>query len=609
MQRKEEVPLLDRTMQQLALVCSFALFQPEDAAKLPENLAKVWATLSQLPAEHRQRVIDIATMINSHVTMIASSGIPAASTAEKKGPSLQEAPPDSNSESDEEPPIQKALPTAPKPAKAYNKAAAPASKPTQPQTAPAATSLASSLADVMRPTSAVVNDGDQRAATKRLQLRNKLKRAHEAAGSQSTSQKAEPPVAEVEATKADLTPPQDKQISSVPQSDAAESESPAVKPSRKMLKRERRRAAAAAAAETAASSAGLQCHSMHDPLDSLSTAEDTSGSSAASLVGSDAGTPPARGQAVTQQGATADVSDGLAPSIAADDNASNKKGSMAAHDHAALTCDLPAADSSVSPASAPVQAGTMLNCPDAATTESKQPDSNAVANGAEAHPAPTSSKPDVISKQTPDAAIASPVAASAHQAAAPDDQAPSAPPEQISNASLPTRSVAASHASSTADTGKMMSADTATGSSAGRHARVQPLKPDSLAKQKVERLPSAAIAAASPPPPPAAIAAHRPAAKVVLRASAAPYTPLSSKALLVSKTKAPANGAKPSPTASSSSVKDKGKKQVPAGTCLCSATYYFSVSTVHNNVLVSHSICCKKRNRFECCMQACLSLF
>ena len=580
MQRKEEIPLLDRTMQQLALICSFALFRQVDADKLPEDLAKLWATLSKLPVKHRQGVCEMATLIDGHMVMKASGDIPAASAAEKKPASLQEASPDSGSESDEEPPSQKALPTASKPAKAHNKAAAPASKPTQPQTATASSSLATSLADAMRPTPAAVNDGDQRAATKRLQLRNKLKRAHEAAGSQDISQKAEPPVptlAEVEAIKADLDPPQDEHISNFLQLDAARSDLP-VKPSRKVLKRERRRAAAAAAAETAASSAGLQCHSLHSPSDGLSTAEGTSGSSAASLVGSEAGTSPARGQAdLAQQGATADASDVLAPSMLADDNASSKEGSMAAQDHATSTSHMPAADSGVSPASAPgdatAQAGTLLKRPHAATA-SKQPDSKAVASGAESGPAQASTKPDFSQQMPPGATTASPAVASAHQAAAPKAaQEPQASSEQISNASRAPRSLATPpQASSAADTGGMTSADAATGSAGGRDARLQPPKSDSLAKQKVEGLPSAATAAASTPLPPAAIAAHRPAAKVVLRASAAPYTPLSSKAALGNNIRAPATGAKPGSTASSSSAEDKGKKQVPAGTCLCSAT-------------------------------------
>ena len=563
--------MLDETMQQLAFICSIASFQPVDAGKLPEVVAQMWAKLSQLPVEHRQGVGDIARLIDGQLITKASSGITAASTAEKKPPSLQEVPTDSGSESAEEPPVQKALPIAPKPAKAHNKAAALASKPTQPQTAAAAPSLASSLTDAMQPTPAVVNDGDQRAATKRLQLRNKLKRAHEAAGSQSASQKAElvvPTQTEVEAVNAASDPLQDEQISSVLRSDAAGSELPAVKPSRKMLKRERRRAAAAAAAETAGKSAGLQpdaADSLHDPSDGPSTAEGTSSSSAASLAGSEAGTPPARVQAaVAQQG------------LVADDNASSsKEGSLAAQDHAASNSDLPAAGSSVSaaspPSDSPAQADSMSTRTDAAT-ESLQPDSKAIANGAESGPAGTSTMPD-ISKQTPEATTASPVVASAHQAAAPAaDKEPQATPKQISNASSPTRSLAPPpQASSAADTGRMTSADTA----AGRDASVRPPKPDCLAKQKAELQHSAAtaVAAAAPPPlPPAAIAAHRPAAKVVLRASAAPYTPLSSKATLVNSTKAPAAAAKPGFTASSSSAEDKGKKQVPAGTCLCSAT-------------------------------------
>ena len=565
--------MLDETMQQLAFLCSVASCRPVDAGKLPELVAKFFQKLSQLPAEHKQGVCDIARLVDGYLITKASSGSPAASKAEKKPHPLQ-LPPDSGFETDEEPPVQKALSIAPKPAKAHTKAAAPASKPTQPQPAAAAPSLASSLADTMRPTPAVVNDGDQRAATKRLQLRNKLKRAHEAAGSQSASQKAEAvasTLAEVQAIKADSNPPQDEQISSVPQPDADGLELPAVKPSRKTLKRERRRAAAAAAAETAAS-AGLQpdaADSLHDPSDGPSTAEGTSSSSAASLAGSEAGTPPARGQAVVaQQG------------LVADDNAgSSKEGSLAAQDHAASTSHLPAADSSISaatsPSGSPAQAGGMLSRTDAAT---------------ESGPAQTSTKPD-ISTQTPDATTASPVVASAHQAAAPEaDKEPQASSQQISSADPLTRSRAPPQASSAADTGRMTSADTATGSAAGRDARVQPPKPDFLSKQKAELRPSTATAvAAAAPLSPAAIAAHRPAVKVVLRASAAPYTPLSSKATLVDSTNPPATGAKPGLTASSS-TKDKGKKQVPAGTCLCSATQNLMFLLVTRHVCGGHTI-------------------
>lgn len=583
----DEYPVLDEVMQQLALICSFDSFQPADADKLPGNLVTIWNTLSLLPAEHRLGVRDLAAVIDGHLT---SSGTSAASTAEKPSV-LQDAPsgPDSSSESDEELAMQRALPTIPKPAKAHDKAAAAASKQAPPQTAAAASSWANNLADAMRPAPAPVNDGDQRAANKRLQLRNKLKRAHEAAGNQGASQKAEPVVptlAEGEPIMEDLSPPQDEQLSMPAQASA-------LKQSRKMLKRARRRAAAAAAAETAAGSAVLQ---LDDPSDGPSTAEGTSSSSAASLVGSEAGTPPARGQAdVAQQGTAAGTTDVPALRLAADDHASSsQQGEQAAQFVAASTSHLPAADSSAPAANASSSstAGTdrTLARPHVAS-ESAQPDSKQpVADGTDtaSGSAQTGTKPD-LSKQTPDATTARPAAAPAPQAdAAQAQQAPQVSGEQINDAPPPTSLLAPPsptppQASSVADTSRIPSADTAPGSAAGKDAGVQPPKPDSFAEQKLERRPLAGVAAAAPPPPPpAAIAAHRPAPKAVLRASAAPYTPLSSKAVLADNTKAPAVGVKPG-SAASSGTQDRGKGKVPAGTCLSSAT--------HRSVCVIYTTC------------------
>lgn len=564
-------------MQQLALMCSFDSFQAADADKLPGNLVTIWNTLSLLPAEHRLGVKDLAAVIDGHLT---SSGTSAASTAEKPSV-LRDAPagPDSSSESDEELAMQRALHTGPQPVKAHDKAAAAASKPAQPQTAAAASSWANNLADAMRPAPAPVNDGDQRAATKRLQLRNKLKRAHEAAaGNQGASQKAEvvaPTLAEVEPIIEDLTPPQDERLSVLAQANP-------LKQSRKMLKRARRRAAAAAAAETAAGSADLQ---LDDPSDGPSTAEGTSSSSAASLVGSEAGTPPARGQAdVAQQStAAAGATDVPALRLVADDPASSsEQGEEAAQCNVASPSCLPAADSSA-PAASASNSGTAQTdstlAPSFVASESAQADSKQpAANGTDSGSVQTGTTPDT-SKQTPDATTASPAAAPAPQAdAAQAQHKPQLSPEHISDASPTTRSLAPSspgppQASSVADTSRIPSADTAPGSAAGSDAGVQLPKPDSLAQQKLERGPSAGVAvAAPPPPPPAAIAAHRPAPKAVLRASAAPYTPLSSKAVLADSNKAPAVGVRPGPAASSS-TQDKGKRKVPAGICLSSATH------------------------------------
>ena len=565
----DEYPVLDEVLQQLAVICSFDSFQPADADKLPGHLSTIWDTLSLLPAKHRLGVRDIAHVIDGH---LASSGTSAASTAEKKPSLLQDAPagPDSSSESDEEVAVRRALHTGPQPVKAHDKAAAAAGKS---QTAAATSSWANNLADAMRPAPAPVNDGDQRAANKRLQLRNKLKRTHEAAGNQGASQKAEPAVptlAEVEPITEDLSLPQDDELLSML--------APAIakKQSRKMLKRARRRAAAAAAAaaaaETAAGPADLQ---LDIPSDGLSTAEGTSSSSAASLVGSEAGTPPARGQPDVAQQSTA----------AADDPASSsKQGEEAAQSNAASTSHLPAADSSapaaIAPSSGTAETDSTLARPHAAPESAQSDIKQPVVNGADSGSAQMGTMPDT-SKQTPDDTTASPAAAPAPQADATQAlHKPLVSAEHISGSSLPTRSLAPPsptppQASSVADTSKIpiSSADTAPGGATVKDAGVQPPKPDSLAQQKLERRPSAGVAAAAPPPPPpAAIAAHRPAPKAVLRASAAPYTPLSSKAVLADSNKAPAVGVRPGPAANSG-TQDKGKRKVPAGTCLSSATH------------------------------------
>ena len=555
-------------MQQLALICSFDSFQPADADKLPGHLVTIWNTLSQLPAEHRLGVRDLSKVIDGHVT---SNGSSPASTAEKKPSLLQDAPagPDSSSESDEEMAVRKALHTGPQPVKAHDKA-----------TAAATSSWANNLADAMRPAPGPVNVGDQRAANKRLQLQNKLKRNHEAAGNQGASQKAEPAVptlAEVEPITEDLSLPQDDELLSML--------APAIakKQSRKMLKRARRRAAAAAAAETAAGSAGLQ---LDDPSDGPSTAEGTSSSSAASLVGSEAGTPPASGQAdVAQQStAAAGATDVPALGLAADDPASSsKQGEEAAQSNAASSSCLPAADSSapaaIASSSSTAETDSTL-APSNAASESAQPDSKQpAANGTDSGSAQSGTTPDT-SKQTPGATTASPAAAPAPQAdAAQAQHEPRTSAEHTSDASPRTSSPAPPsptppQASSVAATSNIPSADTAPGSAAGKDAGVQPPKSDSPAQQKLEQRPSAGVAtAAPPPPPPAAIAAHRPAPKAVLRASAAPYTPLSSKVVLADSNKAPAVGVRPGPAANSG-TQDKGKRKVPAGICLSSATHW-----------------------------------
>ena len=581
-------PLLDETMQQLALTCSFASFEPADEDKLPEKLARVWATLSQLPTEHRLGLRDTAQLIDGHLIMKGNSSLPAAKSAEKEPLAMQDVSPDSHSESDEQAPMQQALAVAAKPAKAQDKAAAAASKQAQPQAAAATSNQLQVLADAMRTTPAMVNDGEQRAATKRLQLRNKLKRAHEAAGTQSASQQADLALPTLAAEAEAVLPgapssPQAvlSQLNSLVQPEAADSELPALKPSRKMLKRERRRAAAAAAVEIAASTAAQQpdaAGALQVASDGPSTAEGTSSSSAASLAGSEAGTPPAKVQAdVVQQGTATDVSDAPSPSSAGDDVVSNsKEGRVAAYDHAASAPDLPAADSSNLPASASgigtAQADSMPLHP-SAVLELTQPDSKAVTDKAESDPTQTSTKPEGSTQES--ATTGSPAVASAHEAGAPQPLKELQPAAaQISDVPVSTNSSSLASPPPAPQAGmvgsnRKTSVTTGTGNAVGRDTRGQPpLKPDSRSQQKVEQRPSAAAAAAAPPLPPAAIAAHRPAAKkVVLRASAAPYTPLSRKATLADSSKTTlADSSKATLADSSKAMRVDNTKTVATGT-------------------------------------------
>lgn len=553
--------------------------------------------------------------------------------------SLQGVPSGTSSGSDEEPPIQQVLALTPKCAKPHtqaDKAAAPAGKHAPPQTvtAAAATNQLQTLADAMRTAPAAVNDGEQRAATKRLQLRNKLKRAHEALDAQSASQKAELIRAKSSDGQAGLSAAAAQAAATAPgnlvakphpgvtvpaepsssqellpkqhsafQLEGTVSELPVLRPSRKMLKRERRRAAAAAAGVAAASSAASSLP------EGPSTVEGTSSSSAASLVGSEAGTPPARPQPVAvQQGATTagtspagaqpdDAvqqgmltagSDAAAPNIAGDDNGSNsEQGRPSAH--AALPSGLPVPHDTAPAASVSGdgtnQGGSLPSGSDT-VLEPTPSDSKAVADGAEtglSQPSQQTSTKPQSSNQTPHAAPSHPAVAPAQKAdALPAGRPPQVAPPPIRDDSTHRSTLQLGPPplpNGPADTRRMTNPAMARG---GRDARGQPPRPYSLAQQKADRRrPFGAVGGAAPPPPPpprlqaAAIPAHRPppAKKVVLRASAAPYTPLSSKVALSDTNKTLATGAKP---AASSNTEGQAKSGA-SGACL---------ALPHNNALL-----------------------
>ena len=624
MQSGEYYPLLDEVMQQLALICSFASFQASLVHKLPDKMASAAAILSQLNDEHRFGLRDLARLIDSHLIAKGSSKPAIAKPTNERPLNTQYVPTDSESESDEDvhPDVQKpsAAPqvSSDKPSAALSKVSAPASKQAQPEAAPAPVPAANKLqafADALRTTpSPSVNDGDQRAANKRLQLRNKLKKAHEAAGIQQSAMqnKAGEPEAGPSSdavtlnkrsqtfaahTDEDATAAEAMLSHSDKSAHLAEgaSEVSALKPSRKMLKRERRKAAAAAAAEAAANAVAEQpggTGSLLVASDRLSTAEGTSSSSAASLVGS-----PTRAEAAdhTDTRAPANTS-GVPPDIAgAAKTGDSKQGFAAADASAALPASLQAPQSG--PTSGKDTAGSKPAAPQT-MRPSAEPDTKAVANGPESSSAQTSIK-SVVSKQ--ETASSNSMAELSKQEAGPTqtDTQPQPALAQVTADPVPTVSEATTFQSGVHTTTNSMNiADSGEGSAASKDTNAQVPKPQSNTQQRSEQLPAAnsaeppaappaalppaappaaplaappvALPPAAPPAapsaasPPAAIAAHRPdAKKVVLRASAAPYTPLSSKAALADKGKgvAPAAGTKP---VVSRTPEVKGKLVAPA---------------------------------------------
>ena len=564
---------LDDIMQQLALICSFASFQPAAAEKLPEDLAAMAAHLTQLPDEHMYGLRDLARLIDGYLMKNRSSRLPIAKQAQVVL-TTQHVPRGSSSGSesgeDSEHTWQQstaaAKPVNPArssytPSAHVSKAAAMGSKQSQGEGNPAAAAMSRELhvlTDAVRTAPSPANISDQRAASKRLQLRMKLKRAHEAARAGLTHA-----AAEVQTAVDDSTPPaadspglsrepSEKLVSMDLSSNATHSSQPsgagatdaaALKPSKKMLKRERRRAAAAAAAvaETAASGDTLQpdaARSTQRP----STAEGTSSSSAASLVSS----PDKREAEEHPESATPSI-DADVPSISTHDgDVIDRQPEVAATDDMAAPGALQA---QISAAADSLQEVAVQNKPQEGSVIAHlaQPDSKAVSLEPDPGPAETSTEPQVseqehgqaidsASMKGPDAAqpgeVPQPAAAQPGEVLQPA-AAQLASPLEASNSTAPTASTSGTAGATISNAGS--AAETASGTEAKMQAAARQ-------EQKPEE-PPAGMAA----PTPASIAAHRPPAKkVVLRASAAPYTPLSSKAALADKGKAaaPATGVK-----------------------------------------------------------------
>lgn len=584
MQSGEALPLLRELMQQLAFACSLASCQQSLVNKLPQQLAAAASRVSAMPLDQKINLQHIAQVIDYHLINTGSNRIFAAKpTQEEPFTSLF----DSESESEEEDAELNAafeqyeahMPTSTQsqtsqshttrsqliepqpfqPQPVSNKGPAPAGKasvPASKQAQPAAgTAVAAansnkpgSLSDALRTTPSVaVNDGDQRAANKRLQLRNKLKKAREVAGAQTAKAEAEAGPSMRSASEKEL---QQLENTVQPYEDAVET---APKPSKKVLKRERRRAAAAAAAVAAADVFQQPdvADSHHDSSGRPSTAEGTSSSSAASLVSS-----PVRTGGSAQQPDTG-------PSSSRETAEARPSNIVAAYDSSQAELFAEAKSSHLSGGNT-AQASSKPKVPDS-VPEAALTDSKLAANGLESSCTQTSQKP-AIGKQELDAGPKSPMTAPNQKADASDDgNKPQLAAAQVTDATAAGSSAASSNqASSRGDQHRTNAVEHQAGSTIANDTKAQADQPESIPHQKPEQSASEGTAVAPAAHPPAAIAAHRPAAKkVVLRASAAPYTPLSSKAVLADKGKAvaPAAAAAVNP-ATTSTAENKGKKVV-----------------------------------------------
>ena len=575
--------LLDDMMQQLALICSFASFQPSLASGLPEKLDAAATIVNSLSYEQKLGLRDLARLIDGHLIKRVNV-VGTTNTTPSESQIVQYGAPDSESESGsdcgtpggmDQPPYA-AAPNKPQPTS--EKAQAAARKQGQAEVpAAAANTKRQALADSIRSTSVAVSDGDQRAANKRLQLRNKLTRkAQEAAEMQSSLQQAgaqQPKLALTEAKPSAATqtsiaapshsthPPDQTVIGAshaggsvnAPRYPGAWEPDPGaalalrLKPSKRVLKRERQRAAAAAQAASMVAQQAAD-DNIPEPFERPSTAEGTSSSSAASLVGSETPNSPASKAADVQPGQDvasqdADAQPRTARMGGGNPHAASGRGANDIDSNAAATSsrdDMPETVSTVSSPEKISKSETSDSKAKDAEATSGTARSDAKAEGSNAGPSDTSHVCDGLQAD----------------ANHPDAQLSAAPTGKPSASSSPVAPAPQGTEKLNADTGEE---DADAGSSAiSTDGQAQA---EGAEDQKAGQDPSASTAAVAGAPSPAAIAAHRPETrKVVLRASAPSYTPLSSKTQLANMGP-PAAGARPA--AINGNTADRGKKLLP----------------------------------------------
>ena len=543
MQQAEASPNLGDLMQQLALVCSFASFQPSAAATLPSSMSGAASIMAEMPAVNKQGLRDLARLIDSHLTKRAVAPRKQGNATAEKPYIVQYNPAEAEAAyaAAQAAKRQTASSNITKMPAAARRA--PTSKQVQVGTPAAPTPDGSAsgklqaVADALRTGHSTVSNGVSRAAAKRSQLREKLKAnstaaengaqaAVQAVGGSPASDKGNAIVGSTDTveSEADKSAPfqADGEADRAMSPDAASSSDAfEPKPAKKMGKNQRRKAAAEASkAQQPTASAGTEA-----PAPSPASTAVGIGHVSPAGKSESAGEGPALSQGATE--ATTE-SEGAKPAKSGKEALPSKAAAATPNTQVPSSTTVavagqidqqPAADAA--PATKADSASALASSsnavgqvkPEIALPSSKapvgkaeasnaQPDSKAAASQAEGDSFQASSKA-VANKADPAIAPASSAAGTAKRG-----------PEHAQTGSKATSGI-----STTAPSQQTVGSPTKVLSQAGN---TNGKGSQAVLVQKPE-LPAASVAAL-----PAAIAAHRPGApKAVLRASAAPYTPLS----------------------------------------------------------------------------------
>ena len=521
--------LLGELMQQLALACSFASYQPSTAAILPASLRNAAQLIADMPAVNKQGLRDLARIIDSHLTKRVAAPAPSQSSSIAEKPLItQYMPAEAGAASGQSAPAHTDRPLG-------SVKQAPVIKQVQTDAAPSSAHDPGKLqafTDSLRTgQQATVSNAESRAAVKRHQLREKLKANSAAAvnGAQTPDSSA--------SNSEDGTSASGKSIGIVLDSDLLQpghgSDALELRTGKKMGKKQRRKAAEASVAPQPSILVSTEDLAPGQPAVDSST--NHSGFNYNGAAG-DLPAHPTMAQ-VDDMASIGNVSD--EPAHTAKQAAASKTGVLfdetsspvAVSTDASASCTVKqepaAAATSVQADSAPVAhadpaAAVQADCAPAASI---QADSDPTSQAASA-PAQAGTDAIMCSSES-ESAVAASEARSGDINAAP---------------TLPSKKDASSTDIALSQIGKKAEKD------------VQAV----LARKPTQPAPTTAA------PMAAGIAAHRPGpSKAVLRASAAPYTPLSSAAAAAKAKSIAARAVKPASSAaggerSSAAVTGKG---------------------------------------------------